>query len=302
VYGLQTLFPGNIVALVYPQSSAAAAGLTAGDVIEKVNGADPVASTDTRTRGRSVRIPLPSATLRIRHPHDAEAHDVTLQLGGYVPLPAITRRIGGDLGYVEIPGTSGQDQFAERVRESMFASDAPDVCGWIVDLRFDNGGNFWAMLQTLRPLLGENPPGAFVTPGDAPVPWTYPASGPFAVPAPDRALAHADGPVAVLLSRLTSGSGEVTAIAFRGRPDTRAFGEATWGAPTANTPVRLPDGAVLDLATSLAADRAGHVYTGPLAPDAPVAIDWTRLTAEDDPVVVAAGTWLRTQPGCRKKK
>jgi carboxyl-terminal processing protease len=300
VYGFQTLFPDRVVAVVYPDSAALKAGIRPGDLIEAVNGAPPIASQDARARGNFVNVPPPSATLRLRHPGDKDARDVSLSIGAYTPLPALTRRLGGDLGYVEIPGTAGQDQFAERVRESMFQSDAPTVCGWIVDLRFNNGGSLWAMLQTLRPILGDGPFGGFVSADGQPHAWAYPTSGPFAVAPPDHALQHPDGPIAVLTSRLTSGAGELTSIAFRGRPGTRVFGEPTWGGPTENTFFPLPDGAGLDLATSKAADRTGRVYEGRLPPDEVVAIDWARLATVDDPVVIAAGTWLRAQAGCRK--
>lgn len=299
-FGIMTLFPERVVAIVYPDSVAYKAGIRAGDVIEQVNGAPPVASTDPRTRGYFVNIPSPSATLRMRHPGDKDAHDVNLTVGGYQPLPALAHRIGSDLGYVEIPATTGADQFAERVRESMSVADAPTVCGWIVDLRFNNGGELWAMLQTLRSLAGEGPLGSFVGTNGQTVAWTYPTSGPFALSRPEHGLNRADPPVAVLTSRLTARAGELAAIAFRGRPNTRAFGEATWGAPFENTSFRLPDGARLDLATAKAADRTGHAYDGRLPPDEAITIDWAKLTAVDDPAIVAAGTWLRTQPGCKK--
>jgi C-terminal processing protease CtpA/Prc len=258
-----------------------------------------VASPELRARGYFVSVPPPSATLRLRHPGDKDAHEVSLTIGPYMPLPALTRRVGGDLGYVEIPSTTGADQFAQRVQESIFQSDAPTVCGWIVDLRFNNGGDLGTMLQTLRPLLGEDPMGSFARNGQ-PVPWTYPTSGESALPKPERALNHPKPPVAVLTSRLTANGGELAAVAFRGRPDTRSFGEPTWGAATHNTAFPLPDGARLDLATARAADRTGKVYEGRIAPDEAVAIDWARLTAPDDPGIVAAGTWLRSQPGCKK--
>src|SRR5206468_6121784 len=112
------------VAIVYPESSAAAAGIRAGDQIEQVNGAPPVASTETRNRGYFVNVPPPSATLRLRHPGDRDARDVSLTLGGFSPLPALGRRLGNDLGYVEVPFTTGAEQFAERVRETIFQADA----------------------------------------------------------------------------------------------------------------------------------------------------------------------------------
>jgi C-terminal processing protease CtpA/Prc len=299
-YGLQTLYPDRIVAVVYPRSAAAAADIRAGDVIELVNGQPPQPSPSARSRGHFVDIPAPSVVLRLRHPGEAQARDVALSVGPYVPLPALTRRLSGDLGYVEIPGTTGGDNFAARVRESIYQSDAPTVCGWIVDLRFNNGGSLWAMLQALRPILGEGTLGFFVRPDGRRTPWEYPTTGPLALPAAEHPLQRPDPIVAVLTSRLTSSAGEAAAIAFRGRPSTRVFGEPTWGIPAGNDTFALPDGAILELATMRAADRTGRILDGPLPPDEAVPIDWSRLTAADDPVIVAAGTWIRAQPPCKK--
>ncbi len=67
-------------------------------------------------------------------------------------------------------------------------------------------------------------------------------------------------PVAVLIGPLTASSGEATAIAFRGRPNTKFFGEHSCGLSTANETVPLPDGAKLMLTVSLEADRKGNIY------------------------------------------
>jgi C-terminal processing protease CtpA/Prc len=101
--------------------------------------------------------------------------------------------------------------------------------------------------------------------------------------------------VATLTSPLTASSGELVGLAFRGRPRTRSFGEATSGVPTDNEPFDLPDGARLLLTVALGADRTGQVYDGPLVPDQPVSIDWTALERDDDPVVRAANAWIEEQ-------
>src|SRR6185436_13396430 len=111
--GMMTLFPDRAVAIVFPESSAAKAGVRAGDLIEAVNGAPPVASPELRARGYFVNVPPPSATLRLRHPGDKDARDVSLTVGPYLPLPAFPGLVGKDLGYVELPSATGQDQFAQ---------------------------------------------------------------------------------------------------------------------------------------------------------------------------------------------
>ena len=67
-------------------------------------------------------------------------------------------------------------------------------------------------------------------------------------------------------------------------------------------PHELVDGAVLVVTTSGASDRTGREYDGAIQPDVRVDTDWTRIGADDDPVVRAAATWLAAQPQCRAEE
>ena len=117
-------------------------------------------------------------------------------------------------------------------------------------------------------------------------------------PVPSYTLQRPEPPVAVLTSRLTVSSGEAITISFRGRPATRSFGEATAGLPTSNQAFPLVDDAVLVVMVSREADRTGRIYEGRIPPDESVAIDWTRIGTDDDPVLSGATAWLRSQPQC----
>jgi carboxyl-terminal processing protease len=94
-------------------------------------------------------------------------------------------------------------------------------------------------------------------------------------------------PVVVLTSRLTSSSGEGVAMAFRGQPDSRSFGEPTAGVPTGNAGYPLSDRAELHLTEGIGVDRTGATYQTRIRPDRPVATDWTRYRTPADPVVQA---------------
>jgi carboxyl-terminal processing protease len=292
-YGLQVLYPGAVVATVFPQSVAEAAGIGPGDVVELVDGQPPKVSPTARARGHLIDIPSPNVTLRIRRAGDTDARDVALTVGPYQPIPAITRRIGGDVGYVELPGTTQGPDFAGRIQEAIVGTETPDLCGWIVDLRVNGGGNVTTILAGVGPILGSESPGAFVDADGRRAPWAVNA------PSSGRQLQRPKLPVAVLTSRLTANAGEAIAVAFHGRPDTRAFGEATWGLPVGTTRYPLPDGAILELTTGRAADRTGHVYDGPVYPDELVNQDWSRFLQPDDPTIVAAAAWIRAK-GCGK--
>jgi C-terminal processing protease CtpA/Prc len=294
-YGVQVLFPERVVATVYPKSAAAQAGIHPGDIIEQVEGHPPMVNRDARARGAFIELRPPSAVLHVRQP-SGQSRDVPLDAASFELLPADTHRIGGDLGYVFLPGTPGPEGFVAAVRTGIVKADDPGVCGWIVDLRRNTGGAMWPMLQALRPIIGEAPIGSFVDGAGAKTPWAYPQDADGA-PAP---LAHPNSPVAVLTSRLTAGAAEAVVVAFRGRLATRSFGEPTWGTPTSTETYSLVDGATLVLTSAFDADRTGFEYHSRIAPDEAMPIDWARIGAPDDPIVVAAGTWLRAQTACKK--
>jgi C-terminal processing protease CtpA/Prc len=104
--------------------------------------------------------------------------------------------------------------------------------------------------------------------------------------------------VAVLTSALTASAGEAVALAFVGRPRTTLIGEPTLGLTSFNVAHAMPDGALLIVTSELDVDRNGKPYDGPIPVDQHVAVDWSRVATDDDPVLVAALAWLATQPSC----
>ncbi len=153
------------------------------------------------------------------------------------------------------------------------------------------------MLAGLGPLLGEGVTGGFAYARTHSW-WGYRAGRAFlgeepVVAVPDPYTPAAPGrPIAVLTSRLTASSGELVALAFRGHPAARAFGEPTRGLPTVNDGKELGDGAYLYLTIALGTDRAGGTYDAPLIPDQLASIDWHHLGDRADPTLAAARAWL----------
>lgn len=66
--------------------------------------------------------------------------------------------------------------------------------------------------------------------------------------------------VALITNIATGSSGEVTALAFKGRENTIFIGEKTNGKTTANIIVDLPFGAYMTLSTGFDCDRNGNFY------------------------------------------
>ncbi|MFE3969703.1 S41 family peptidase [Stenotrophomonas sp. YIM B13575] len=224
-----------------------------------------------------------------------------------VPVDLLDRRIGwmGIEGYSAAPGPAAREQMkarAARWQAIIGDKDNGNRCGWIVDLRDNTGGNMWPMLLGVAPLLrtsamGIEDVGSFET-ADGPVRWQTTASGvrmgeatrlDFGQPGYLPSLVGA--PVAVLTGPRTASSGEATVLAFRGRAQTRSFGQPTAGVSTANVVRRLVDGSALVLTTSVMRDRNGDGDGRKIAPD--------QATVGDAATVAAAEAWLLAQPACQ---
>jgi carboxyl-terminal processing protease len=216
------------------------------------------------------------------------------------------RYLGEGLAYVAVPGFGSvnadrQQAFANQLQALIGKLDTEQsVVGWVVDLRENDGGNMHPMLTGLGPLTGTGPLVYFVA-GRYQVPVAYrkgeaythkPGNG-VRVPKPYQ-LRQPASPVAVLIGPRTASSGEITAMAFIGRPATRLFGQPSGGFTTGNELIPLSDGAELNLATYAEADRTRRQHTGPLVPDELVPAT-PAAPAGPDATLQAASAWLRQQ-------
>lgn len=223
-----------------------------------------------------------------------------------VRLPVEGRALSGRMGYLSLPGVQGSEkvfqQYVREGRDAVAKADRPNACGWVIDLRRNRGGNMWPMLAVVGPILGDGDVGSFVDADGKKTVWSIEKGSPrldgdstgWGTSPP---VGGGSAPVAVLTSRSTASSGEAVTVAFRGRPDTRSFGEDTTGVPTGNVGHRLSDGAILNLTEVMDADRTGRAYDSAIPPDQPVVDNLGRGRSED-PVLDAATEWLSEQPGC----
>jgi hypothetical protein len=246
--------------------------------------ADPSAMPKPYYRPRVFPFPSPFRTRRV--PESAMIPHAPVALA-IIVVPSFA----GSRGEVDEYATNVQRAIAERLAEK--------PCGWVVDLRGNGGGNIWAMLAGVGPILGEG------NLGKSP---RYYENGKAGVrddkENPDYAKSNAPAvhlasapPVAVLIDRDTGSSGEGIAIDFEARPETRLFGEFTFGAATATFPYELSDGATLYLVIGAMRDRSGKEYPDGVPPDQEVVSEATIITT--DPVVHAASEWLAGRAACR---
>ncbi|MHB1058805.1 MAG: S41 family peptidase [Rhodanobacter sp.] len=214
--------------------------------------------------------------------------------GGPSAAPVVALKQDG-IGYIVMPGYNGMDPAARKAFVTAMVDAIGNIApqarrGWIVDLRDDTGGSMLPMLAGLRPLLGERPVGSFRNNKGNLFPFSAASPLDAGLPTgPDLQQL----PVAVITGPRTASSGEVVAVAFRGRPATRSFGQPTAGLSTGNAGLRLPDGSTIFLTESVDVDRDGHAYGGKLLPDEPVAASGD---AAHDAPLAAAMSWLKHRP------
>lgn len=173
-------------------------------------------------------------------PDEAKAIHQKFNPDSSFPKPQ-ARQLRHNIGYINLPPFEGSDskaikQYTTFAIRSIQQVDAKPICGWVVDLRNATGGNMWPLLAAVGPVLGNGKAGEFVYPDGRRDDWHYSDGkamddGHILAEGPVYHLKQTMSPVAVLTSRFTASSGEAIAVAFRGRPNTRSFGEPTLGLP-----------------------------------------------------------------------
>lgn len=205
----------------------------------------------------------------------------------------------GQIGYLKIvgvgPNIDGQQE-VERIRESLNELHNKEVRKWIVDLRYNGGGNINVMLAGIAPLLDTDTvvsiqdqnkntiASAQIRDGD----FWYRGSNPFPV---ERKLKIQDSKIAVLTSRWTTSSGEFVAVAFKGQKNTRFFGEESEGKTTENSWEVINNELALIISTGIYCDRTGRAYPHNVKPDEEI-LFVVEPNKEKDQGIVAAINWL----------
>jgi len=207
------------------------------------------------------------------------------------------------IGLIKIVGVGSdkdittEGQFIRGEIESLARTGAER---WIVDLRYNTGGNMYPMLAGLGALLCDGGVGGEADSDDTErVKWSMEAGnfvygGATYVDLPQSGSIQCDADVAVLLSRYTSSSGEVVATVFKGRPNTRFFGERSSGYTTVTNWEPISDDMTMSVSVSYYRDRDGVTYSKTIQPDVEIESP-LELPLADDKVVSAAKDWLIKQ-------
>lgn len=182
------------------------------------------------------------------------------------------------IAYLTVPWVSTTDavictMIADSIQQLIAGLDQKNPRGWIIDLRKNTGGNCWPMLAGIGPLLGDGTCGYFVSAREK-IPIIYNNGAAFqgkyircSTGKPGYKLKDTKQPIIVLTGNRTVSSGEIVALAFKGKEQVAFYGEPTAGYTTANATYTLSDNSMLVLSVCQEADRNGKICEGSIMPD-----------------------------------
>jgi carboxyl-terminal processing protease len=218
----------------------------------------------------------------------------------------------GRLGSLTVPTFSNGNkaavqQFAGDLQDAIRVLDASQPCGWVLDLRNNEGGNGFAMLAGVAPLLGEGVYGYYAYPDGSRSEWRSEAGKIYLgdvmtmeLAGPAYELRQPGNPIAVLTNEVTTSSGELLAIAFHGWSFTRSFGQETLGRTTVPAGYFLEDGAFFAFSSAYFADHTGEIFRDSFLPDVRIPAHEPGML-RDRSVPDKAIEWLLSQPACEGK-
>ena len=203
------------------------------------------------------------------------------------------------IGYLKIvgigPNIDGQKE-AERIRNSLTELCKNKVNKWIIDLRYNGGGNINVMLAGIAPLLDtktvvqiQDVNKDLLITGDI-IKNDFWYAG-INVHKIGKKPNIKNPKIAILTSRWTTSSGEFVAVAFKEQKNTKFFGESTEGKTTNNSWEIINNEIALVISTGLYCDRNGNVYAENVKPDKEIAFE-VEEKKEKDKGIIEAVNWL----------
>jgi carboxyl-terminal processing protease len=195
---------------------------------------------------------------------DAELSD---QIQSASAFPFRAALVGPGVGYVRIVGLPMGDNtaMAKQIEDAVCGLRTKGARRWIVDLRYNGGGNLNPMAEGIAAILGDGPAGGRTgpTPRDSGT-WAIErgdfVNEGYSVRLRNGCSMPAGSKVAVLTSLYTASSGEALAVMFKGRPNTRFFGSKTLGMITVTDWSQIDDSTAMTISVGYYRDRVGRVY------------------------------------------
>ncbi len=208
--------------------------------------------------------------------------------------------LAGNIGYLKIvgiPPNADLENEAKKIRNEIIKFSKLKVNKWILDLRYNGGGNMHPMVEGIAPLIGEGIVGSTVDlKGNKQFNWEIKKSNFIyfnyqLLNLPNEPKFKSTPKVAVLLSRYTVSSGELVATCFKGRPNTKFFGEASGALTSNNNWEIVKNKVILNISTGIFCDRNGVAYRYNIPVDIEVPFEINK-DIENQKAVLEAKKWL----------
>jgi hypothetical protein len=220
-----------------------------------------------------------------------------IQTGSVYPFQA--ELLEEKVGYVRIVGLPMGDNEAMsmEIQDAVCEVMNEGVTKWIIDLRFNGGGNMFPMVEGVTSIIGDGIVGGTkgVTADEHSI-WRI-EEGDFyyddyTVGLSKTCGIEGDSKVAVLLSGYTASSGEALAVILRNRPNSRFFGSRSNGKVTATDWNQVSDLTAMSISVSVYVDRTGKVYDEYVDVDEAIDFD-PHASKSEDKAVIRAMEWLK---------
>ncbi|HMU43314.1 MAG TPA: S41 family peptidase [Ignavibacteriaceae bacterium] len=184
------------------------------------------------------------------------------------------------IGYIRVPSIQIYDptqinNYAQSLTDIVIELSKKCKKGFIIDLRLNGGGNLYPMISGLSQFLGNQTIGYETEENDSITRTWELKNGNFVIggyQATDIKIKQKINlksiPIVIIIGPVTKSSGSMTAIAFKGRPNTIFIGEPTAdGYTTSNGYFQFAPNLTLNFATHYVADRNKSIYKTTVNPD-----------------------------------
>ncbi|MEP2935690.1 MAG: S41 family peptidase [Gilvibacter sp.] len=172
------------------------------------------------------------------------------------------------IGYIRIVGLPMGDnqKMAKDIQDRVCELVADGVKNWIIDLRYNGGGNMNPMVEGITAILKDNGNvgGAKGLTPDEDMLYRIEDdsfyNGGYSISLEEDCAVEEAPKIGVMLSNYTASSGEALAAILKKRPKTRFFGGNSYGLTTATNWYPVNDSLFVTISTQHFMDREGVIY------------------------------------------
>ena len=213
--------------------------------------------------------------------------------------------IADEIGYIRVPsiqvyGPTQINSYAQSLSDIVIELSKKCKKGFIIDLRLNGGGNIYPMLLGLSRFLGNQKIGYETDVNDSITGDWELKNGNFVIggyQTTDMKIKYKSNlqsiPIVVIIGPVTKNSGGMTAIVFKGRPNTIFIGEPTAeGYTTSNGYFQFAPNLTLNFATNYVADRNKNIYKTNVNPDIIISHGDNFDNLMADKKIIYATKWL----------